>query len=114
MIYHDKFEVAREYKNKFIGWCNDGEHDKVWGVICLQAPPGTRLSDYGKWVTFWGRRGAKLQTKIQEWAYHDSIGAIQKKMEKGYNIIDQSKLDEVYPDFQTDLEKTEVWALLKL
>jgi hypothetical protein len=33
---------------------------------------------------------------------------------KGYEEIRESELDEVYPEFRTDLEKTALWATLKL
>jgi hypothetical protein len=36
------------------------------------------------------------------------------KENKGYVSIPKSRLDEVYPGFQTDLEKTAMWAMLKL
>jgi hypothetical protein len=38
----------------------------------------------------------------------------RKKENKGYVNIPKSRLDEVYPNFQTDLEKTAMWAMLKL
>lgn len=87
----------------FIGWCQEGNHDKVWGVI--------KLAD-NKCVTFWGRRGKKLQTKI---AYFDySIHRlINEKINKGYVRIQKQQLDKVYPEFESDLEKTAVMAILR-
>jgi predicted DNA-binding WGR domain protein len=88
---------------KFIGWCKEDNHDKVWGVI-----------DIGnhRCVTFWGRRGKKLQTKISDFTY-EIHRLIQTKINKGYIRIDKSKLDKVYPEFEDDLEKTAVMAILK-
>lgn len=111
-----------------IGWCKEDIHDKVWGVICLQDRPephksgldrydpvtGNWLSMTGKYVTFWGRRGAKLQTKIVEadsWTINEMF---RKKTNKGYKEVDKNELDEVYPEFQTDLEKTAFWATFKI
>jgi hypothetical protein len=37
-----------------------------------------------------------------------------KKQEKGYKSVDISELNEVYPEFEKDLEKTAVWASLKI
>ena len=37
---------------------------------------------------------------------------IDKKRAKGYTRVDRNHLDTVYPEFQDDLEKTAVWALL--
>jgi hypothetical protein len=99
---------------KHIGWCKDDttNSDKVWGVIELIAPTASYRSD-GKFVTFWGRRGAKLQTKIVEgngWTVHELF---YRKLTKGYEEIQEHQLDEVYPDFEKDLQKTAVWSMLK-
>ena len=39
---------------------------------------------------------------------------IREKTQKGYNQIGNYELETVYPEFQNDLEKTTMWALLKL
>jgi hypothetical protein len=36
-----------------------------------------------------------------------------RSKESKYAKIPQDKLNEVYPEFQEDLEKTTAWALLK-
>lgn len=89
---------------RFIGWCKQGSADKVWGVINL-------IDD--QVLTVWGRRGAKLQTKVGpfDWGLNRLIS---KKEEKGYRSIDENELNQVYPEFQSDLEKTAIWATLKL
>jgi hypothetical protein len=95
-----------------IGWCREGTSDKVWGAICLSE--AEQYFGNNKYVTFWGRRGAKLQTKIVEgnsWTINDMF---RKKTNKGYKEVDKFGLDEVYPEFQKDLEKTAFWATLKL
>lgn len=97
-------------KFQFIGWCKEGIHDKVWGVITLS----TSYQGYGDEVlTFWGRRGAKLQTKL---ALNDNIlyKLINSKRNKGYIEIDPTQLEKVYPEFENDLEKTAIWASLKM
>lgn len=93
---------------KFIGWCKEGVHDKVWGVIDL----GDSLN--GQMLTFWGRRGKKLQTLVvpNNGKLADLIRSKQRV--KNYQSIDSTKLDSVYPEFQSDLEKTAIWATLKL
>jgi hypothetical protein len=100
---------------KFIGWYKDEKTnaDKVWGAIELITPTASYRDD-GKYVTFWGRRGKKLQTKMVEGSLWDVHKFFLKKLDKGYTKIEQTKLDEVYPEFETDLEKTTMWALLKL
>ena len=99
----------------FIGWCHDEEenHDRIWGAICLQAPTASYEVD-GKFVTFWGRRGAKLQTKLVEgnnWTVHHLF---LKKLDKGYKEVDKNRLDEVYPEFEDDLSKTAFLAMFKV
>lgn len=93
---------------KFIGWCREGTSDKVWGVIPLREE-----NWQGKYVIFWGRRGKKLQTKILEdstWGINDKIDS---KKERGYVEVDTTRLNELYPEFESDLSKTAMWAMLK-
>lgn len=97
---------------KFIGWCKEYNHDKVWGIICLTEPIPYR-SD-GQYLTFWGRRGAKLQTKMVYGSNYDMTRLSDSKMRKGYKELRRNELDEVYPEFEADLEKTAIWATLKL
>jgi hypothetical protein len=96
---------------EWIGWCREGVHDKVWGAIRLEDPEYSYTA--GKFVTFWGRRGKKLQTKIVEdttWGIHKMF---LKKQDKGYKEVDKNLLDEVYPEFENDLKQTAFWATLK-
>jgi predicted DNA-binding WGR domain protein len=94
---------------KFIGWNNRDGADKVWGAIYLEDRTGIRP----KVLIFWGRRGKKLQTKIDREGW-DLDKLIREKTDKGYKIIGNYELETVYPEFQNDLEKTTMWALLKL
>lgn len=91
-------------KFKFIGWCCEDHHDKVWSAIELSAE---------KCVTVWGRRGKKLQTKIVDNNY-DLHRLMRSKVKKGYVPVNEQKLNEVYPNFQKDLEKTAFWATFKI
>lgn len=88
-----------------IGWCKEGKHDKVWGII--------RLSDWDC-VTFWGRRGTKLQTKMIRAGKNIAYELFRKKTGHGYRKIESWELDTVYPEFEEDLKKTAIWAMLKL
>ena len=97
-------------KYEFIGWCKQDNHDKVWGAIKLR--PVTQFEmDV---VIFWGRRGKKLQTKIIRTSMWSLETMINSKIDKGYTPINHSKLDEVYPEFEKDLSKTAMWAMLKV
>lgn len=104
-----------------IGWCQEDKHDKVWGIIQIGFDKDNAKWDDpnyytcdNKYVTFWGRRGAKLQTKIWAGLSWQADDMFKKKQDKGYKKILKSKLDTVYPEFQTDLEKTAFWATLKI
>lgn len=97
-------------KYKFIGWCQEGTSDKVWGVIPLLKE---NLQSENTYVIFWGRRGNKLQTKIltdSSWGIQDKIGA---KKDRGYIEVDTTQLGDLYPEFESDLSKTAMWAMLK-
>ena len=100
-----------------IGWHNEGKHDKVWGIIVLQrnvpvSPSWPYLTN--KYLTFWGRRGSKLQTKLVDGVDMDMRILFSKKLDKGYREVDKNHLDSVYPEFEQDLEKNAIWATLKL
>lgn len=88
---------------KFIGWCKESKHDKVWGVIKLDSPNA---------LIFWGRRGSKLQTKftVETWGL---TKLIDSKRNTGYNEINSEDLDKVYPEFQQDIEQAAIWASLR-
>ena len=104
-------------KYEHIAWCKDEKTnaDKVWGIIMLQeGAPGNFFRDPNKYVTFWGRRGAKLQTKLWDGSSYDAREMFLKKQNKGYGSVEKDELDEVYPEFQKDLEKTAFWATFKL
>jgi hypothetical protein len=102
---------------EFIGWCKEGTHDKVWGVILLakDVPVSTAWHFHtNKYITFWGRRGHKLQTKLFSSSQFEAGEMCRKKVNKGYTRVNKERLDVVYPEFQSDLEKTAMWAMLKL
>ena len=93
-----------------IGWCQEDNHDKVWGIIQL-----TGNDWLGNYVTFWGRRGKKLQTKIyQDQSEWNMDRLFEGKASKGYQQIDITKLNEVYPEFESDLKKLAFWSTFKI
>jgi hypothetical protein len=105
-------------KYEHIGWCKEDNHDKVWGIILLAEDVPTSESAWpfrtNKYVSFWGRRGAKLQTKLFTGTSYEALKMFEKKENKGYKSVERDELNEVYPEFQTDLEKTAFWATLKI
>ena len=97
-----------DFEHSMIGWCQEGTSDKVWGAVLV-----SRKDSHYK--IFWGRRGRALQTKLTEPMLYAHIHDLhfRKKLDKGYQEVDRNKLDEVYPEFQADLEKTAMWARLR-
>ena len=99
----------------WIGHCREGTSDKVWGLINISSGGDGVIYGTNDYVAFWGRRGKKLQTKIH--TALDTYSAhklCDKKMEKGYKHVQRRDLDQVYPEFEQDLEKTAVWAMLSV
>ena len=97
----------------YVGWCKDGTHDKVWGVISLSDSSTLRPWDESKFVIFWGRRGKTLRSKVETTTVYQVRQAFENKLDKGYREIKVSDLETVYPEFRSDLEKTTVWSILK-
>lgn len=93
---------------KFVGWCHEGKHDKLWGIIKL-----IQIDVWeAKYLIFWGKRGAKFQTKVQLIDHYKLNQLIASKNAKGYDSVLQENLNEVYPEFKTDIEKAVTWAIL--
>ena len=97
---------------RFIGWCKEGKHDKVWIAIKLSE---TDLDTYipGKVLTLWGRRGGALRSKIVD-DDGDLFRLIEQKRRKGYEKLSTEYLGRVYPEFKADLEKQYIWSMLAL
>ena len=104
----------------FIGWLKEGQSDKVWGIIEL-AKPSSQFA-LGKYLTFWGRRGSKYQTKVVDsgkptppfysWRGNELDKKISEKIEKGYRLVRKSELEKVYPEFEKDLQQTTFWTMM--
>jgi predicted DNA-binding WGR domain protein len=93
---------------KYIGWCSEDNSDKVWACIQLS---GDRWG--GKFLTVWGRRGKRLQSKLIESNNYDMGKLVGSKDAKGYVEIPEDKLNQVYPEFKQDLERTAAWGMLR-
>jgi predicted DNA-binding WGR domain protein len=93
---------------KYIGWCSVDNSDKVWA--CIQLSGGEWYNK--KFLTVWGRRGKRLQSKLIETSVAEMDRLIRSKDAKGYVEIPEDKLNQVYPEFKQDLEKTAAWSML--
>jgi predicted DNA-binding WGR domain protein len=76
---------------KFIGWCKQDNHDKVWGI-------GKR--DDGDFMTFWGRRGNKLQTNNKSMGDYEAMKLVNTKRKKGYQEFSKDELDLIHENFR--------------
>lgn len=102
--------MSKNLNYVFIGhYSNETENsDKLWIVIELVPPIGY---EFGSYITAWGRRGSKYQTKVVKsgCCCRDLINA---KLDKGYKKVNKQRLDNVYPNFEKDLETTAFWTVL--
>lgn len=75
----------------WVGWVNEGSHDKLWGVLKSSQVEGV-------YYNFWGRRGKKPQFKqTRDPSYYH-------KERKGYQEVSEKKLLEIFPDFYPETE----------
>jgi predicted DNA-binding WGR domain protein len=105
--------MSKNLNYVFIGHYKDDKanSDKCWGIIELVPPQYSY--DAGSYIVFWGRRGSKYQTKVIAKATSYVIRDLyQSKLDKGYRQVKKSKLDEIYPNFEKDLETTAFWTVL--
>ena len=81
---------------QFIGWCHNPtrNNDKVWGI----ADKGD-----GLYMTFWGRRGKKLQSNEKNMDSYDADKLIRSKQSKGYREFDSDELDQIHENFKKQI-----------
>jgi hypothetical protein len=100
----------------WIGWCSDpiDNHDKVWGIALLTKGnfyENTREPNRpNRYVTFWGRRGKKLQQKDVDLYDFQAQTLINSKEKKGYIRVPEDQINEVYDRFAKDLFKVALKA----
>lgn len=98
-------------KYEFIGTYKEGTSDKVWCALLLKDEE--RYGAHITYATVWGRRGKTLQSKVFNGTRWEMKRIIDKKRDKGYIPANKNHLDEIYPEFEQDLETTAVWAIMK-
>ena len=109
-------------ENEFgtILWCNEGEHDKIWGYFYRPTDVGDKIfypwptKEYG-WncCIFWARRGRAMQFK-SDVTGHELDKLVRSKLnpKKGYVQISQPKLFEIWPTFVAEAEGKLMWDVL--
>lgn len=95
------------YVEQWVGWVQDEEnnHDKVWGIRYLGSSNEYYRSHF---LVFWGRRGKRLQKKVQQFSLHEATSLINKKAKGARNKppyirIPNDDLNSVYPEFEREL-----------
>lgn len=73
---------------KFIGWVNEGTHDKVW----------TAFEYEGRYFCAWGRRGKSLSFKQFNSSYMLERTIAQKR--KKYKEVDKFTLYMIFPELE--------------
>jgi predicted DNA-binding WGR domain protein len=81
---------------QFLGWCKNEKSDKVWGIV---------KKDDDLYVTFWGRRGAKLQKKMIEMDRWDAEALIRSKEKKGYAEVQKDDMEMVHDSLRKHVFK---------
>lgn len=97
---------------KRILWCYNPvvNHDKVYGCFLAEnaCPTQTRWQSPHVFITVWGRRGKKMQHKVEEFADKSKFWnkCDEKQSEKkGYEPIAESTLRPIEQEIVTDMEK---------
>lgn len=85
---------------EFIGWVNEGVHDKVYVVFNID----------NTYYSAWGRRGAKLQFKKCRNSY-EAFSLKNKKQQK-YKPVEEFLLFTFFPNFREKVEEEVFMATL--
>ena len=91
------------YEIKWLGWNNDGKHNKIWGYL--------RMND-GRYFAFWGRRGKTLRFKQHESLREVDRLSREKSGKKGYCFVKPEDYDHLVSDFIEKLETDCMVAIL--
>jgi hypothetical protein len=88
----------------WIGWCNEDNHDKIWGYLYRPTPNKFMTKSQG-WncAKFWAARGKALQMQPGATGYElDKL--VKSKRKKGYVPITEERLRQIWPTFIEDVE----------
>lgn len=104
----------------FIGWCNEDNHDKVWGYFYRPTPIDPNMgwgvptkSRGWNCCIFWAARGKAMHFKPDVTGYElDKLVQTKLNPKKGYVKISQPKLFEIWPTFIQEAEAKLMWDVL--
>lgn len=97
----------------WIGWCNEANHDKVWGYFYRPTPEYDewrkqnpyaeewRAPGYRNVCRFWAARGKAMQFKgdVDNWEFR----RVRDSKVGKYNQITPDKLIEIWPTFEEEM-----------
>lgn len=99
-----------------VGWCNKDNSDKVYAIIELQVVKKLHndmpYHDTINFVRIWGPRGKSLRHKIDTMKRHEIESLFSSKVKRNYKVINESELNDLYPEFEEDLKDIGIWARL--
>lgn len=89
---------------KFIGWCNEENHDKVWVAFSVGS----------KYYACWGARGKHLTFKEYGtgWPSEREQNTVMTKKRKKYEEVDSFMLFSIFPNIEDDIEQKLMFAIL--
>lgn len=89
---------------KFIGWCNEETHDKVWVAFAVG----------NKFYACWGARGKHLTFKEYGtgWNGQREQETVMRKKKKKYDEVDSFMLFSIFPNIEEDIEQRLTFAIL--
>lgn len=92
---------------KFIGWCSEANHDKIWGFFD-NGPPEVNgvYHSVQRVYIFWGARGKKNTIHFKHGVYDQELKKLrdQKVYKKGYREINKDQLLKIWPTFFDDVD----------
>ncbi len=98
---------------EFVGWNTLNDSDKIWGITKIESRSGPSVF-YNDYVIFWGKRGAKMQSRTWRAGVWDARKLINKKIAAGYADHSRTTLGAIQPDLKKNIENTVILAALRV
>jgi hypothetical protein len=96
----------------WIGRCQYDNHDKIWGWFFYFQHESDRKTQ-NKCYSFWSRTGKTPSFKTHQYNKWEMKRLVSSKKDKGYNNIDLTDLNKLWPTFYDDIENRFVLHILK-
>lgn len=101
------------YMIKWAGRCQYDQHDKIWGWFYYFQQGYNKINDVQPiCYAFWAKTGKKPSFKKHEYNKWSIQRLQHQKLSKGYNKIESSELEQIWPTIWQDIENNFVFYLL--